>query len=144
MTVYEIDVLLCEVVKRAAIMRLLKSFPLFLNLVRYQSTKLNAIGNRALVAGVTTTGDKTTFVAWHPDVEFPYEFSKPIPVKVENSSSSVINESAMKDAQRAFKSLHPEVARQELQKLTYTTKHRWFPRARDKKAKKTEMDRPYL
>lgn len=124
-------------------MRFLRS-PVFLNLIRHHSVNLNAVGNRALVAGVTATKDKTTFVAWHPDVQFPYELSKPIPTKVEQSSSAVIEESAMNVAQRAFKTVHPEVARQELQRLTFTTKHRWYPRSRDKKAKKTESDRPYL
>lgn len=125
-------------------MRLFSSAPVFLNLIRNGSTKLNAIGNKALVAGVTQTGDKSTFVAWHPDVEFPYEFSKPIPKNVEPSSSAVIEETAMRMAQKAFKTAHPEVAREELQRLTFTTKHKWYPRARDRKAKKTEMDRPYL
>lgn len=125
-------------------MRLFLRAPNFLNFIRNKSTKLNAIGNQSLVAGVTTTGDKSTFVAWHPDVEFPYEFSKPIPKKAEISSSAVIEESAMRVAQRAFKTAHPEVARQELQRLTFTTKHKWYPRARDRKAKKTEMDRPFL
>lgn len=125
-------------------MRLLKSCSIFFQLIRNQSSKLNAIGNRALVTGVTTTEDKTTFVAWHPDVEFPYEFSRPIPEKSVPSSSSVIEESAMQMAQKAFKTVHPEVARQELQRLTFTTKHKWYPRARDRKAKKTEMDRPFL
>lgn len=124
-------------------MGLLKGSAAFLNLLRQSSTKLNAIGNRSLVAGMAVTKDKM-FVAWHPDIEFPYEFSKPIPEKVEPSSSAVIEESAMRVAQKAFKTAHPEVARQELQRLTFTTKHRWYPRARDRKAKKTEMDRPYL
>lgn len=124
-------------------MRLFAS-PVFLNLIRHSSSRLNAIGNKALVAGVTVTDDKTTFVAWHPDVEFPYELSKPIPERVVPSSSAVIEESAMAVAQKAFKTAHPEVARQELQRLTFTTKHKWYPRARDRKAKKTEMDRPYL
>lgn len=118
--------------------------PVFLNLVRFQSTKLNAIGHKSLVAGVTCTDDKSTFVAWHPDVEFPYALSKPLPEVSEQSSSAVIEESAMKTAQRAFKTAHPEVAREELQRLTFTTKNRWYPRARDRKAKKTESDRPYL
>jgi len=56
----------------------------------------------------------------------------------------VVKESALKTAMQAFKSKHPEVARQELMQLTHTTKHRWFPRARDRKAKQTPMDRPYL
>lgn len=125
-------------------MKILSSATFLLNIIRHSSNSLNAIGNKALVAGVTTTNDKSTFVAWHPNVEFPYEFSKPIPKVVEPSSSAVIEESAMRVAHKAFKTSHPEVARQELQRLTFTTKHKWYPRARDRKAKKTDMDRPYL
>lgn len=125
-------------------MRLFRSGVNFLNLIRQNHGYTNAIGNKALVAGVTRTDDKTTFVAWHPDVEFPYEFSKPIPRKEIQNSSAVIEESAMRVAQKAFKTAHPEVARQELQRLTFTTKHKWYPRARDRRSKKTESDRPYL
>lgn len=125
-------------------MGLLKCSSVFLNLLRNNSSKLNAIGNKSLVAGVVSTPDKKMFVAYHPDVEFPYEFSKPLPEPVKTSSSAVIEESAMQMAQKAFKTTHPEVARQELQRLTFTTKHKWYPRARDRKAKKTVPDRPYL
>ena len=124
--------------------RFLKSSSVYLNSLRCASTRLNAIGNKSLVAGVTQTDDKSTFVAWHPDVPFPYELSKPIPKKVEVNCSAVIEESAMRLAKKAFKTTHPEVARQELQRLTFTTKHKWYPRARDRKAKDTPMDRPYL
>lgn len=57
---------------------------------------------------------------------------------------SLIKESALTSAHRAFKDKKPEIARQELMNLTSTTKHRWFPRSRDKRAKNTPMDRPYL
>lgn len=83
------------------------------------------------------------FVAWHPEPDFPYEFTKPLEI-VDRSNPSLLKETAINTAMEAFKSQKPELARQELTKLTYTTKHIWFPRARDKKAKKTPMDREYL
>lgn len=125
-------------------MRLFRSGFSFLQLIRHSHVNTNAIGNRALVDGVTSTDDKTTFVAWHPDTKFPYELSRPLPKQEKIPSSAVIEESAMRVAQKAFKTAHPEVARQELQRLTFTTKHRWYPRARDRRAKKTEPDRPFL
>ncbi|XP_060654498.1 large ribosomal subunit protein mL42 [Drosophila nasuta] len=123
----------------------------FLSTCRLFSTNLtknaintNAVGGKSLVESVAVTKNGKTIVAWHPETQFPYEHTKPLPQTVAKQSSSVIKETALDSAMSAFKNKHPEVARQELMKLTHTTKHRWFPRARDKKAKKTPMDRPYL
>lgn len=104
----------------------------------------NPVGGKSLVDSVAVTKNGKTIVAWHPDTPFPYEHTMPLPQTVETQSSEVIKETALQTAMSAFKNKHPEVARQELMKLTHTTKHRWFPRSRDKKAKKTPMDRPYL
>ncbi|XP_034105108.1 39S ribosomal protein L42, mitochondrial [Drosophila albomicans] len=123
----------------------------FLSTCRLFSTNLtknaintNAVGGKSLVESVAVTKNGKTIVAWHPETQFPYEQTKPLPQTVAKQSSNVIKETALDSAMSAFKNKHPEVARQELMKLTHTTKHRWFPRARDKKAKKTPMDRPYL
>ncbi|KRT80076.1 hypothetical protein AMK59_6620 [Oryctes borbonicus] len=71
--------------------------------------------------------------------------TKPLP---ETSSTkeehTVLKTSFTPQLQEVFNKKSPEIARQELMNITYTTKHRWFPRARDKKAKKTPMDREYL
>uniref|UniRef100_A0A1B0D1D3 Large ribosomal subunit protein mL42 n=2 Tax=Phlebotomus papatasi TaxID=29031 RepID=A0A1B0D1D3_PHLPP len=113
-------------------------------ILRNLSTK-HPTGAQNLVNSVAITDDGSTFVAWHPKPEFPYEFSKPIPPAIERDNSSLLRDNAVNTAMQAFKTKHPEVAREELMRLTYTTKHRWFPRSRDKKAKKdTPMDRPYL
>ncbi|XP_008543362.1 39S ribosomal protein L42, mitochondrial [Microplitis demolitor] len=83
-------------------------------------------------------------ICWHPEPKFPYECSKPLP-KVITPPKSILKtseEEAFKMFTRPEKP--PEVMADELAKMTYTTKHIWFPRARDKKAKKTEPDRPYL
>ncbi|XP_037717351.1 39S ribosomal protein L42, mitochondrial [Drosophila subpulchrella] len=104
----------------------------------------NAVGGKSLVEAVAVTRSGRTIVAWHPDTPHPYENTQPLPKIAEIQSSAVVKESALKTAMQAFKSKHPEVARQELMQLTHTTKHRWFPRARDRKAKQTPMDRPYL
>lgn len=107
------------------------------------STSKTAIGGWSHVDKVVTTSDNSTFVAWHPIREFPYELSKPIPPKA-IPSSSLVKEEALATAMSAFERKHPEIVRQELSRVTYTTKHRWFPRSRDRKAKKTPMDREYL
>lgn len=88
--------------------------------------------------------DGTTFVAWHPEKKFPYECTKPIDKKIEEESNTILKTVMSSELKQMFKKKTPEVARQELMEITHTTKHRWFPRSRDKKAKKTEPDRPYL
>ena len=84
--------------------------------------------------------DKQTIVCWHPEQPFPYEFSKPLPEKKEPSVLNV----GQKEIDEMFRELKPAAIADELAKLTQTTKHRWFPRSRDRKAKKTKPDREYL
>jgi large subunit ribosomal protein L42 len=96
------------------------------------------------VAAIVETKDQHAFLAWHPKPDFPYEFSKPIPTLELRQSSEMLKDSSMTTAMSAFRNKHPQVAVQELMNLTYTTKHRWYPRARDRKAKKTPMDRKFL
>ncbi|XP_017958175.1 39S ribosomal protein L42, mitochondrial [Drosophila navojoa] len=124
--------------------RLYSSCRLFSTNLTNNAVSKNAVGGISLVDRVAVTKNGKTIVAWHPDTPFPYEHTKPLPQFVEKQSSDVIKETALQTAMTAFKNKFPEVARQELMKLTHTTKHRWFPRARDRKAKKTPMDRPYL
>ncbi|CAF4789364.1 39S ribosomal protein L42, mitochondrial [Pieris napi] len=94
-------------------------------------------------AKIVMTDDGSTIVALHKDQEFPYEFSKPLPEE-SIEDKSVLRMSDYSEVKRVFKEMKPEFARQQLSSLTLTTQHRWFPRSRDKKAKKTEMNRPYL
>lgn len=108
----------------------------------WYSTK-TATGIEGTVDKVVTISDNSTFVAWHPEVDFPYECSKPMPPKA-IPNSSLIKEEALNSATRAFINKKPELARQELSQITYTTQHKWYPRSRDKRAKKTPMDREYL
>lgn len=106
----------------------------------------NAVRNRALVESIGETKDQTAFLAWHPKKEIPYEFTRPLPTKVEQKSQSVLKQQAIESAEVAWRLKRPEFSRDELSRLTFTTKHRWFPRSRDKKMnyKKTPMDRRYL
>lgn len=93
---------------------------------------------------IVLTKDGSTLVAWHPKEDFPYEYTKPLPEPKIEENTSVLKTQMTNDLKQIFKKKTPEQARQELMNITYTTKHRWFPRARDKKAKKTPMDREYL
>ncbi|XP_053613424.1 large ribosomal subunit protein mL42 [Plodia interpunctella] len=91
---------------------------------------------------IVITDNGSTIVALHQEAEFPYEFSKPLPE--EKQDNSILKMNDKDEVRRVFVNMKPEIAREQLSALTLTTKHRWFPRARDKRAKKTEMNRPYL
>lgn len=103
-----------------------------------------SVRNRALVDSIAESKDQQAFYAWHPKKEIPYEFTKPLPPPQQRTSTSLMREEKLDEAMRAYKHSYPELVNEKLAKLTFTTKHRWFPRSRDKKSKKTEMDRPYL
>lgn len=92
---------------------------------------------------VVFSDDGSTIVCWHPEQAFPYECSRPLPEPV-SESNSVLNIEDQANAYAVFRKKSDEVVRQELMKITHTTKHRWFPRSRDKFAKKTPSDREYL
>lgn len=82
-------------------------------------------------------------VCWHPEQPFPYECSLPLPASEEKLDTSILR-IGHKDVADVFRKKEPFAVIQELSKITYTTKHRWFPKSRLKKAKKTPPNRPYL
>ncbi|CAH0724663.1 unnamed protein product, partial [Brenthis ino] len=92
---------------------------------------------------IVITDDGSTIVALHQEQEFPYEFSKPLP-EATQKDEGILRMSDYNEVKRVFKDMKPEMARQQLASITLTTTHRWFPRARDKKAKENQMNRPFL
>ncbi|CAG9771007.1 unnamed protein product [Ceutorhynchus assimilis] len=93
---------------------------------------------------IVCTTDGSTLVAWHPKKDIPYECTQPLPEEKIQEHPSVLKTQLTPELLSIFNKKTPEQARAELMSITNTTKHRWFPRARDKKAKKTPMDREYL
>lgn len=93
---------------------------------------------------ITVTDDGSTFVAWHPPQDFPYECTRPLPEPEFVEDTSVLKVQMTKSLQDIFNKKTKEQAVQELMNITHTTKHRWAHRPRDKKAKETPMDREYL
>lgn len=81
-------------------------------------------------------------VCWHPEPKFPYEYSLPLPEEKKVSSNSVLS-IGEKEINEVFKHKKPEVVVEELAKMTYTTKHRWYPK-KDRKVIKIKPERPYL
>lgn len=115
-------------------------------LVRNAAVLSKAITSRALATlppEVVIFPDDQMAVCWHPEQHFPYECSKPLPEK-KPQPYSVLNVTSA-DMKKVFyrKQSDKQIA-DECAKITFTTMHRWFPRSRDKKAKKTKPDRPYL
>lgn len=113
--------------------------------VRFKSSKIltTAIGSLSNVEKIVVTADNSTFIAWHPTSDFPYEYSKPLPPPA-IPTSTLLKDDAIQTAMKAFGNKKPELAQQELMKLTNTSFHTWKPRPRDRKAKKTKPDREYL
>ncbi|ETN59252.1 mitochondrial ribosomal protein L42 [Anopheles darlingi] len=116
----------------------------FLTLKKYENVPVARGNPQNLVQQIGVAEGGQVFVAWHPKPDFPYEFSKPLEVVVPEPTANLVRDDIIQTSRAALKSKHPEFVREELSKLTFTCKHRWFPRARDKRAKKTPMDRPYL
>lgn len=114
------------------------------NLQKTRNVCIRLASTSNLENKVVLTDDGSTFVIWHPPKDFPYEFSKPLPAPKVMEDTSVLKTQMTKELMEVFNKKTEEQARQELMNITHTTKHRWFPRARDKKAKKTAMDREYL
>ncbi|KAJ8686746.1 hypothetical protein QAD02_022540 [Eretmocerus hayati] len=86
--------------------------------------------------------DDQMVVCWHPEQPFPYECSKPLPAK--KPEVDTVLKVGEKDVKEMFTKPKKEMLPIELAKITYTCKHRWYPRARDKKRVITPPDRPYL
>ncbi|XP_018415736.1 PREDICTED: 39S ribosomal protein L42, mitochondrial [Nanorana parkeri] len=72
------------------------------------------------------TSDGKTIVCYHPSVDIPYEHTKPLPRRdpVENHEES--HDQVLK-ARLIDITSKREPTMEELSKMFYTTKHRWYP-----------------
>lgn len=104
-----------------------------------KSSKCNINEERTVV-----TDDGLVVVCWHPEKPFPYELSKPVPETV-HEQNSVLKVQNISEVYDVFKPKKEEFVREELMKITHTTKHRWFPKSRLKYRKpRPPPDREYL
>lgn len=88
--------------------------------------------------------NKEMIVCWHPEKEFPYEYSLPLPEEKELPSNSVLC-IGKKEISDAFYKKRMDDVIEKLAKITYTTKHRWYPESkRKRRSRKTERERTYL
>ncbi|XP_017878270.1 39S ribosomal protein L42, mitochondrial [Ceratina calcarata] len=107
------------------------------------SCKRYSSSSKKLPSELVIPINREMIICWHPEKKFPYECSLPIPEEKEIPSNSVlcIGEKEIADV---FKHKRPEVVVEELTKLTYTTKHRWYPKNYRRRYRKPEIERPYL
>ncbi|KFM79225.1 39S ribosomal protein L42, mitochondrial, partial [Stegodyphus mimosarum] len=76
---------------------------------------------------VVLSDDGKIICCWHPEEAPPYEHTKPLP-KMDPEfleGDSVLKVQYRRDAKYRFKPDGPTIP--ELAKMTYTTKHRWYP-----------------
>ncbi|XP_053318357.1 39S ribosomal protein L42, mitochondrial [Spea bombifrons] len=72
------------------------------------------------------TSDGKTIVCYHPSVDIPYEHTKPIPVQDPINNHEETHEQVLK-ARLQGTECKPAPTMEELSKMFYTTKHRWYP-----------------
>ncbi|KAK7866058.1 hypothetical protein R5R35_013559 [Gryllus longicercus] len=91
---------------------------------------------------VVVTDNGSVIVCWHPENTVPYELTRPLP-EVQEEDSTVLRVAKDVALNRIMKRKTDEQVRQELMKITHTTKHRWFPKSEKYKREK-HHDREYL
>ncbi|XP_018008597.1 39S ribosomal protein L42, mitochondrial [Hyalella azteca] len=91
---------------------------------------------------VILSNDGEMFVCWHPQPVIPYSCTRPLPDVPE--TDTVLNVQYNSEVKELFKRQHPYYVNQKLQKLTFTTKHRWFPKHDVWAPPKPPKDREYL
>uniref|UniRef100_A0A8C5WAW3 Large ribosomal subunit protein mL42 n=1 Tax=Leptobrachium leishanense TaxID=445787 RepID=A0A8C5WAW3_9ANUR len=72
------------------------------------------------------TSDGKTIVCYHPSIDIPYEHTKPIPVQDPLHSHAETHEQVLKARLREADP-QPAPTMEQLSKMFYTTKHRWYP-----------------
>ncbi|XP_037519104.1 39S ribosomal protein L42, mitochondrial [Rhipicephalus sanguineus] len=82
---------------------------------------------------IVLTDDGSTIVCWHPQEEFPYEHTKPLPhirPKLDEANSALKLQYRLEEAETIYRNDRLEI--EALTKMTYTSKHRWYPNNKKK------------
>ncbi|KAG8439569.1 hypothetical protein GDO86_005678 [Hymenochirus boettgeri] len=96
------------------------------NPLRYKSTYSVLSDDYNCKVELAMTSDGRTIVCYHPSVDIPYEHTKPIPQKDPLNNPTESQELVLK-AKLSGVQPKPEPTIEELSKMFYTTKHRWYP-----------------
>ena len=96
---------------------------------------------------IAVTEDGTVIACWHPPPRFPYEMSRELPVQ-ETASSSPLKVNVTEDMKELYHHKHERFARRDLMRITWTTKHKWFPSKRkmyqENDEKKNPREKPFM
>ncbi|XP_006007467.1 39S ribosomal protein L42, mitochondrial [Latimeria chalumnae] len=93
-----------------------------------QKSTYSALPDYNCKVQLALTSDDRTIVCYHPSIEIPYEHTKPIPRPDPTENKEETHEQILK-ARLSKEVLHNKQAAriEELRKMFYTTKHRWYP-----------------
>ena len=96
---------------------------------------------------IAVTEDGAVIACWHPPPKFPYEMSRGLPVQ-ESATSSPLKVTVTEDMKELYHHKHERFARRDLMRITWTTKHKWFPSKRriykEIDEKKNPREKPYM
>ncbi|XP_038612817.1 39S ribosomal protein L42, mitochondrial [Tachyglossus aculeatus] len=74
------------------------------------------------------TSDGKTVVCYHPTLDFPYSHTKPLPRPDPSRNEAETHDQILKaQLEVEKKQLGTEINIEQLSKIFYTTKHRWYP-----------------
>ena len=97
---------------------------------------------------IVVSNDGCIVCCWHPEPKFPYEFTRPIPRSEISGTPSPLKIQVTEDMKELYHHKPERFHRRDLMKLTWTTKHRWFPnRKRREQAmheRKNPREKPFL
>merc|ERR1712083_784807 len=96
---------------------------------------------------IVTNQDGSVIVCWHPEPKFPYELTQPIPRNIPTEQTMQVQ--AVEDMKELYHHKNERLARRDLMRLTWTSKHRWFGRSRAQSMRmkihdQNSRERPYL
>ncbi|XP_066447623.1 large ribosomal subunit protein mL42 [Eleutherodactylus coqui] len=97
-----------------------------LNLSRQESSYSALPNDYNCEVKLAQTSDGKTIICYHPTVDIPYEHTKPIvrldPVHNQQESQEQVLKARLYETKGK-----PAPTMEELSKMFYTTKHRWYP-----------------
>ena len=92
---------------------------------------------------VVANEDGSIIICWHPEPKFPYEYSRPLPVKTVETDSK-LKVQAVEDMKELYHHKPDRLKTRDLMRLTWTTKHRWLPNTYWRRQRQDPKERPFL
>ena len=109
---------------------------------------IRGLRNKPIIAyrdeRVVLNEDGSIIICWHPEPKFPYEFTRPLPSQSKIETDSKLKIQAVEDMKELYHHKPERLQRRDLMRLTWTTKHSWFPNTYWRKLRKDPKEKPYL